>query len=33
MIRATDGLVHLIGSVPLPSTEDVFRTLASAESR
>ena len=30
MIRATDGLVHLIGSVPLASTEEVFRTLAGA---
>src|SRR5258705_349907 len=30
MIRATDGPVHLIGSVPLASTEDVFRTLAGA---
>jgi hypothetical protein len=30
VIRATDGLVHLIGSVPLASTEEVFRTLAGA---
>jgi hypothetical protein len=28
MIRTERGLVHLIGSVPLASTDDVFRTLA-----
>src|SRR5262245_17338330 len=28
MIRARSGLVHFIGSVPLASTDDVFRTLA-----
>jgi hypothetical protein len=29
MNRAAPGLVHLIGSVPLASTDEVFRTLAS----
>ena len=30
MNRAAPGLVHLIGSVPLASTEEVFRTLVGA---
>ena len=30
MIRTTAGLVHLIGSVPLATTDEVFRTLAGA---
>ena len=30
MIQRRAGLVHLIGSVPLASTEEVFRTLVGA---